>query len=77
MTDMTRVFAFKDEDGAAQAAGYWTGLGYHVAVAGPTDAIRLSNGSDPAAIWESGDEIDWILVIASKAKIELIAAATE
>jgi hypothetical protein len=73
MTDLTRVLAFKTVSEAANAAGYWKELGYHVTVVGPTDAIKIDNG-DGATIWESGTEADWYMVIASKAKMEVIAA---
>jgi hypothetical protein len=75
MTDLTRVTACKTKPEAAQTAGYWKGLGYHVAVTGPTDAIRLDNG-EGSIEWESGEAADWYLVVASKAALEVIAAGT-
>lgn len=77
MTDLTRIFACKTEAAASTEAGKWTGLGYHVAVAGPTDAVRLSNGDTAPVLWESGEAADWYLVVASKASIKLIAASNE
>jgi hypothetical protein len=77
MTDMTRILAFKSIDDAALEAGRWKGRGYHVALVGPTDAVRLSNGDGNPAIWESGEQADWYVVIASKAALEIIAAKTE
>lgn len=74
MSDMTRVTAFKTLDAVAGNASYWKHAGYHVAVVGPTDAVRLANGVDDTDIWESGEESDWYLVIASKASLEIIAA---
>ena len=74
MTDLTRLFAVASLDGAAEKAGFWKGKGYHVAVAGPTDAVRLAKAEDDAVVWESGAEADWYLVLASKAPIELLAA---
>lgn len=75
MTDLTRVTACKTKTEAAQTAGYWKGMGYHVAVAGPTDAIRLDNG-EGVLEWESGAAADWYIVVASKASLEVLAAAT-
>lgn len=73
MSDLTRVSAFKSSDEAAYFAGKFKGMGYHVAVTGPTDAIRLANGQDDTKIWESGTEGDWYLVVASKASMSVIA----
>ncbi|QLC25916.1 hypothetical protein HFP57_13375 [Parasphingopyxis algicola] len=72
MTDMTRVLAFRKNDDAAAAAGFWKGEGYNVAVAGPTDAIKLSDGTQPALIWESGETEDWVLVIATKKELTIL-----
>ena len=75
MSDMTRVLAYKTEDEAKDAIYFWQSLGYHVAVAGPTDAVQLYNGpgggDDP--IWESGPEADWYVLLVTKAKLELVA----
>ncbi len=76
MSDLTRVYAFSSIEEAAASAGYWKERGYHVAVAGPTDAIRLTKGDDSPTIWESGEEADWYLVVASKASLEIVASAT-
>jgi hypothetical protein len=72
MTDLTRVLAYRTEQEAGNAMLYWKGLDYHVAVAGPTDAIELYNG-DEDKTWESGAESDWFLVVATKAKLEIAA----
>ena len=60
---------------ASNSAGYWKARNYHVAIAGPTDAVRLvkEGGTNPID-WESGEEADWYVVLASKAPIELVAA---
>lgn len=75
MTDLTRLQAFKTKAEAGAALQFWKGKGYHVAVAGPTDAVELYNGNDPTAIWQSGASADWYLVLASKAPIEVAAKA--
>jgi hypothetical protein len=77
MDDLTRVYAFKGIDEAAKAAGHWKGHGFNVVVAGPTDAIRLSNEDTGTAFWESGESADWYLVVASKASMEIIASKSQ
>lgn len=74
MTDLTRIFAVRTLNEAASKSGYWKGQGYHVAVAGPTDAVRLIQGGGDVIEWESGTESDWYLVLASKSPLELVAA---
>lgn len=74
MTDLTRVYAYKTLDDASDSAGFWKERGYHVAVCGPTDAIRLARDEGSPAVWESGEEADWYLVVASKAPLEIVAA---
>ena len=73
MNDLTRVSAYRDLDQAAYWAGKYRGLGFHVVVAGPTDAVRLDNGENTPALWESGQEADWYIVLASKASLDIIA----
>jgi len=77
MTDLTRVYAFKSIDEAAESSGYWKGRGYHVAVAGPTDAVRLAKGTEDPDFWESGEDADWYVVLASKASLEVVAKKTD
>jgi hypothetical protein len=69
MSDLTRVLAFRSKEEAQEEAGRWKGAGYNVSVILGTDEIRLSDGSQPVRTWESGDNDDWTLIIASKKEI--------
>lgn len=69
MTDLTRVKAFKTLNAAKKAAGILNGDGYNVVLIDGTDAIELSDGGGSLVTWESGSEVDWTLLIASKKAI--------
>lgn len=71
MTDLTRVIACKSRVQAAKQAGILRGSGHNVVVVHGTDAVELIDGKGAKLTWESGEDIDWLLVIGSLKPIVL------
>ena len=69
MPDTTRILAFRSLEAAQYEAGKWAGSGHNVSVVLQTDTIRLSHGTQPGLIWDSGANEDWTLVIVSEQEI--------
>lgn len=72
MSDATQVIACKTMAQAASEAGVLQGDGFNVAIIKDTDAVELVDGSGTTVTWESGGDLDWILVIASLKPIDLL-----
>jgi hypothetical protein len=59
------IKCFKSADEALNEANFAKGAGKKVAVAGPTEIVRIK-GNEPTEIkWESGANFDWYVVIAT------------
>jgi hypothetical protein len=57
------IKCFKTADDALAEAEFAKGAGRKVAVAGPTEIVKIK-GNEPSEIkWESGPDFDWYVVV--------------
>ena len=61
----TTIYVTKSSAKAAERKGYLQGAGFSVTGIKSTDTIEITGEAAPTVIWDSGEEGDWYIVIAT------------